>query len=134
VAENWSEKPGEWTIRQIAHHLEDDGDVWGFLIKRAIATPGARAHFEGFPGNEVWAEKLSFDKRPMKLSLARIQSYRDSIADLLVHSPQAWDNTIKIIDETGKEAAEISVAQIVSMLTEHTREHLATIKRIKKKH
>lgn len=133
-AADWSEKPGEWSICQIAHHLEDDGDVWGSLIKRAIAVSGARAHFEDYPGNEAWAETLCFAARPMDLSLARICSYRDSIVDLLVHTPKGWGNTLRIIDEDGKQAAEMSVKQIVEMLTGHVAEHLETIKRIKEKY
>jgi hypothetical protein len=44
-----------WTIRQIIHHIVDDGDVWSLCIKKAIATPGVMVRFEGFPGNEPWA-------------------------------------------------------------------------------
>lgn len=133
-ASTWSEKPGDWNICQIAHHLEDDGDVWGFLIKRAIVTPGARAHFEGFPGNEVWAERLCFGERPLRLSIARIKTYRDSTIDLLVHTRSTWGNTVKIIDENGNQAAEMTVTQVVEMITEHAREHLETIRRIKANH
>lgn len=133
-AAGWSERPGEWSLCQIAHHLEDDGDVWGALIKRAIAVSGARAHFEDYPGNAIWAEKLCFASRPMDLSLARIRSYRDSIVDLLRHAEQGWENALRIIDESGKQVAEMSVRQIVEMLTEHAAEHLETIKRIKEKH
>jgi hypothetical protein len=130
----WNEKPGEWTICQIAHHLEDDGDVWGFLVKRALAIPGVKARFEDFPGNEVWAAKLHFDCRPLEPSIARIQTYRDSLVDVLEACPEGYDNTLRIIGEDGKQAAEMNVRQIVEMLSEHASEHLETIKRIKKSH
>lgn len=50
--------PGEWSIRQIVHHLADDGDVWAMNIKKAIAFPEAWVRFEGFPGNDAWAEAI----------------------------------------------------------------------------
>src|SRR5689334_11889523 len=64
--------PGEWTIRQIVHHISDDGDVWCMALKKAIATPGAPIRFEGFPGNEAWATALDFHRRPIEPGLALI--------------------------------------------------------------
>ena len=47
--------PDGWTIRQIVHHIADDGDAWSMNFKKALATPGAPIRFEGFPGNDAWA-------------------------------------------------------------------------------
>ena len=35
--------PDGWTIRQIVHHIADDGDAWSMNFKKALATPGAVA-------------------------------------------------------------------------------------------
>ncbi len=53
-----SESDG-WTVREIIHHVSDDGDVWSMCIKKALATPGALVRFEGFPGNEPWGRGAS---------------------------------------------------------------------------
>ena len=55
---DFSGTTGGWTIRQIVHHIADDGDAWSMNFKKALATPGAPIRFEGFPGNDAWAEAL----------------------------------------------------------------------------
>jgi hypothetical protein len=72
--------PGEWSIRQIVHHLADDCDVWSFHLKKAIATPGTPIRFEGFPGNEAWANALAFKKRPIEPAVELIKAHRRLLA------------------------------------------------------
>ncbi len=78
---NHSMGPGEWTIRQIIHHVPDDGDAWSMAFKKALATPGAYIRFEGFPGNNAWAEALGFDKRSIPSAMSLIKSHRKIISE-----------------------------------------------------
>ena len=55
---DWSEGEGEWSIRQIIHHLAEDFTVYGFILERALATPGCKVFLansrEMRPGQTAW--------------------------------------------------------------------------------
>jgi len=129
-----NDAPGEWTIRQITHHVAEDGDAWSMNFKKAIATPGAPVRFEGFPGNESWADALEYDKRPLKSSLALIKAHRQVMAGLAERFADSWEQYVIIVDSDGKELQKVSAGQIIHMLSEHMDEHIATIVSIKKRH
>jgi hypothetical protein len=73
----------DWTIQQVIHHIADDGDVWSLCIKKAIASPGALIRFEGFPGNEAWAQALEFEQRKISTAIDLIGTHRRYLAQLL---------------------------------------------------
>ena len=128
-------KPGEWTIRQMVHHVADDGDAWSMPLKKAIATSGALIRFEGFPGNDVWAKAMAFDKRDIANSVTLIKAHRQVMAELARYFIDAWDSRyIVIADEQGQEVQKVTVGQIVNMVTEHLLEHVEAIEDIKRKH
>lgn len=124
--------PGEWTIRQIVHHIADDGDAWSMPFKKALATPGARVRFEGFPGNDPWAAALAFDRRPIQASLALIKAHRQHMSDLAVCFADAWDRSVMIVDDQGRDVQAVSAEQIIRMIDEHLTEHVAAIDEIKR--
>ncbi len=126
--------PGEWSIRQIVHHVSDDGDAWSLVVKKALAVPGTPVAFSGFPGNEPWANALAFNKRPIPGALALIKSHRHVIAELAVFFPERWENYVTFDVPGNKETAKITFGQIIKMLTDHLSEHIATIEAIKQKH
>jgi hypothetical protein len=123
----------EWSIRQNIFHLADDLDVWSMCIKKAIATPGAIVRFEGFPGNEAWAEGLQFDRRTIVPQLELIRAHRRAVAELASHFSEYWDRAMCISDAEGKIRAELNVQDILVMLTQHTYEHLHSIEQILEK-
>jgi hypothetical protein len=124
---DWSEKEGEWSIRQVIHHLTDDGNVFTFIIERALVTPGGKVVFGEFPGNEVWAEQLGFDHRPITQAWELIHAQRRYLAELVSHFPDRWDNQVNYYNIGGEKLSEQSVENIIVMLTEHLREHVAMI-------
>jgi hypothetical protein len=126
--------PGEWSIRQIIHHVAEDGDIWAMHFKRAIAANSCKIRFEEFPGNEDWAKALAFEKRPVSTSLSLIKIHRQSVAELAEFFKDKWQNSIVVIDTQGKELQKISAGQIVSMLAGHLSEHVSTIEAIQRKH
>jgi hypothetical protein len=123
--------PGEWSIRQIVHHLSDDCDVWCMAMKKAIATPGVMLRFEGFPGNDAWAAALDFAHRPIDAPLALILAHRHVMAQLVEQFPNAWDQQVIIGDADGDEVGRASVGDMVGFLGEHMQEHLEVIRAIK---
>lgn len=42
---DWAEKEGEWSIREVVHHVAEDCNVFAFIIERALATPGCNVVF-----------------------------------------------------------------------------------------
>jgi hypothetical protein len=131
---DWRLSDCEWSIRQIVHHLADDLDVWGMCIKKALATPGAVVRFEGFPGNQAWADGLHFERRAIQTQLVLILAQRQAAAALVEHFADAWDCTMQIADSEGKVVASLSVMDILIMLTDHMNEHMQTIREIFRKH
>jgi hypothetical protein len=129
-----SSAPGEWTIRQIVHHLADDGDSWSLIFKKAIATPGASIRFEGFPGNEAWANALAFDKRSISTDMSLIRCHRRAISELAEHFCGSWEQHVLIVDSLGKEVHRVNALQIMLMLSEHLDQHIATIETIRRQH
>jgi len=120
---------GGWSIRQIIHHVADDCDVWSMCIKKAIATPGVLVRFEGFPGNEVWADSLDFDRRETGTALSLIRAHRQYLAQLLKHFSHAWDRSVRLANAEGEIVREMSVREMVKMLTDHLFEHVETVER-----
>jgi len=124
------EAPGEWSIRQIVHHLVDDGDLFSSWIKKALASPGAPVRYEGFPGSAEWVDALDFAHRPVGPALALVLAHQHYLTELLVHFPQCWQQKVTRLYPDGRVKGEYSVAQMVEKNAEHLLEHVATIERI----
>lgn len=127
---DWSEREGEWRIRQVLHHLVDDGNVYTFIIERALATPGCKVFFGGFPGNETWADRLGFDQRPITHAFALLRAQRLFLAELISLYPERWGNQVGYYNEEGEKLVELDVERMILMLTEHMSEHTAMIQNI----
>jgi hypothetical protein len=127
---DWAAAEGEWTIRQVIHHVAGDCDVYSFLIKQALATPGCTHVFDSFPGNEIWADRLGFDTRPVGPARELMRAHRHFIAELVANFPHRWGNTVKYANAQGEILAERSVEDILRMLTDHLQQHTGMIKAI----
>lgn len=127
---DWSEKEGEWSIRQIIHHLADDGNVYIFAIERALAVTADKFTFGIFPGNNTWADRLKFDQRPVTPALKLIEAQREFLAEMLGHFPQRWNNKIDFYDKDGKLVGSNTIEELIAGLTDHMQEHIEMIKKI----
>lgn len=127
---DWSEKEGEWSIRQVIHHVTDDCNVYTFIIEQALAGSDCKIILGNFPGNEAWADGLDFDKRPVQPSLDLIHAHRTFLAELVGHFKDRWENKALFYDQAGKKLAENTVEGMVTMLTDHMAEHTRMIENI----
>ena len=127
---DWVEKEGEWSIRQVIHHVAEDCNVYAFIVERALAIPGSKVIFGEFPGNMVWADRLGFGERPIGIAIELIHTHRKFLAELVAHFPDRWDNRVSFFDEEGQELATSSVKEMMVMLTEHMQEHAEMINNI----
>jgi hypothetical protein len=124
---------GEWSIRQIVHHLVDGTIIWTMAFNRALATPETEIRFlGGFPGNDAWADALEFDARPVGGALDLITSHHRFLAEAAAHFSDHWDRYVRVPDPGGEEV-KINAGQIISMLSEHLVEHLASIEGIRRR-
>jgi hypothetical protein len=123
--------PDQWTIRQIVHHVTDGCGEWNSCIRKAIATPGAVVRFEGYPGNNAWADALKYQSRPILTTLTLFKANNQFLADLLAYFPDAWNQTIVIKDDQGNTSPPLNIREIIKMLIEHAQEHLGEIEAIK---
>lgn len=68
--------PGKWTVRFILHHLADTETVLFDRIRRILSEP--RQVIWDFD-QDAWADKLSYDERPLELSKQLYKSTREGI-------------------------------------------------------
>ena len=129
---DWSEKEGEWSIRQIIHHLAEDCNVYAFIIERGLATPGCKVFFGDFPSNIEWSNLLAWNERSVEIARELMHAHRKFLADLAGHFPERWDNKVMFFNESKEKIAEQSVEKMLVMLTEHMQEHVETVKKILK--
>lgn len=126
---DWAEE-GEWSIREILHHLADDGNVYTFIIERALATPDCKVFFGDFPGNEAWGDRLAFGERPVEGVLNLIQAQRHFLAELVGYFPERWENKVNYYNTECEKIADRTVAEMIVMLTEHMQQHTDMIQNI----
>ena len=127
---DWAEKPGEWSIREVLHHLAEDCNVYAFIIEQALATPGCKVFFGEFPGNQVWGKQLAWHERPIDIALEMVHVHRKFLAELVGHFPDRWENTVNFYNHSLEKIGESTVEQMMTMLTEHMGEHVAMIQNI----
>lgn len=123
--------PGEWTIRQILHHLVDDGDFWALPIKKALASPGARLSFEGMMETDEWMRALDYEQRPVGAALALVRAQAAYWLELAGHFSGNLERFVKWYSSKGPFKQDLTARDMVSMLAEHLAEHAATISAIR---
>ncbi len=125
---------GEWTIRQIVHHLAQGDPLWTAFAEAAIGNPGCAVVLSWYTTNEAWAEALHTAERPVEEALALFQANRRYTVELLRHMPEAWERGVVIRGPEAFGGQEIKVGQIVAMLADHIQEHVAQIRAVRQAH
>ena len=74
-----AEAPGEWSPRQVAHHLADSETASAIRLRRLLAED--RPTIAGYD-QEAYARRLHYD-RPIAASLATLGAIRAATAELL---------------------------------------------------
>jgi len=128
---NFTGGAGEWSIRQIVHHLADGQTMWSVCMRMAIGAPGSAIQFDWYPGNEAWSERMAFAQRSLESSLTLLGGFHRETAELLTLIPEAWEREVIIgVAGSGDERA-FGVAQIIDFTSEHFVEHLDEIASIR---
>jgi hypothetical protein len=115
---------GEWTAREITHHLADSEATAYIRLRRLIAEDDPV--IAGYDEPE-WARRLHYD-RPIEPSLAVLRAVRSASLGLLQRlTPDEWQRT-----GTHSEAGPYSVDDWLSIYANHSHEHADQIRRARR--
>jgi hypothetical protein len=115
---------GEWTAREVVHHVADSETMAYIRLRRLIAEDDPLIH--GYDEPE-WARRLHYD-RPIETSLAVVQAVRAASLELLRSlTPAEWSRT-----GTHSESGAYSVARWLAIYAEHSHEHADQIRRARR--
>lgn len=120
------DKKGEWTIRQIVHHLVDGDMLWTMFMKAALMNPGSSFNFDWYQGNDASAEALHYEERALEPVLQLFRANRLQVTQLLSLLPNAGENTVYLTTPQG--GRPITVSQILALQANHALEHIAEIR------
>jgi uncharacterized damage-inducible protein DinB len=125
--------PGEWTIRQVVHHLADGDDIWSMCIKVALGAPGSTFCFDWYPGNEPWAARFDYAGRAVEPAVALLRAHRLHLAQLLEYLPDGWERSVTVVAPYQPQQEEMTVGTIVGLLARHVEQHVEQVQEIRAK-
>lgn len=115
---------GEWTAREIVHHLADSESMAYIRLRRLIAEDDPQ--IAGYDEPE-WARRLHYD-RPIAASVAVVRAVRTASLELLrALTPDEWART-----GTHSESGAYSVDRWLAIYAEHSHEHADQIARARR--
>ncbi len=123
TAAEWEarEAPGEWSPREIVHHLADSEMTSAIRLRRLIAEDNPV--IAGYD-QEEFANRLFYD-RPIEPSLAAFKASRDTTAQILRRlSPDQWTRS-----GTHGESGSYSVEDWLLIYAVHAHDHADQIRR-----
>jgi catechol 2,3-dioxygenase-like lactoylglutathione lyase family enzyme len=124
--------PGEWTIRQIVHHLVD-GDTLQLLLptKMALTEPGRSVVLDTWD-QDMWAATL-YARLPLAPALALLRATRQYIVQLVGLYPDAWERSVAI--RRGDEVSrQFTIGEMIASLARHTAVHIDEIQQTRRAH
>ena len=112
---------GEWTAREVVHHLADSEAMACIRLRRLIAEDAPV--IQGYDEPE-WARRLHYD-RPVASSLALLRAVRDASVELLeALTPDEW-----LREGTHSESGAYSVDRWLRIYANHPHDHADQIRR-----
>lgn len=115
-------EPGEWSARQVAHHLADSETTSYIRLRRLLAEDNPA--IPGYDENR-FAARLHYEARPVDTSLDVLGAVRRSTTDLLDHlTDDEWER-----QGTHTESGAYSVAIWLEAYAAHAHDHAEQIRR-----
>jgi hypothetical protein len=116
------EAPGEWSPRQVVHHLADS-EMWSALRMRRLLTED-EPRIPGYD-QEAYVTAFMYGERPIDASLAAFRHARATTADILRRLPETAFARGGIHEETGP----ITLGSMVRYYAKHAHDHADQIRR-----
>jgi hypothetical protein len=123
TAAEWEarEGPGEWSPREVVHHLADSEMTSAIRLRRLIVED--RPVIAGYD-QDAFAQRLFYD-RPIEGSLAAFKAARESTAQILHRlTPDDWSR-----EGTHSESGRYSVEDWLRIYAVHAHDHADQIRR-----
>jgi len=126
--------PGQWSIRQIVHHLAESETLFMPMFKAALAESGS-VYVRNSYNQEIWPEIFKYATRPVNSSVAVITATRAHLVELLQCVPDNQQHYIMMRTIDGDaEGRKLTVADLISGIARHVQEHCEEIRAIRKIH
>jgi len=77
---DWRPAPGEWSAREVVHHLADSETISGIRLRRLLIEDAAV--IQGYD-QEDYARRLRYQERPMEPALRAFEAARATTGPLL---------------------------------------------------
>lgn len=116
--------PGKWTAAEIVHHLADSEMNSAIRLRKLLAE--AHPVIQGYD-QEVWAQQLHYQDRPIEPSLQAFRYARESTAQLFDHMSEADWRKLGWHSEAGSYHSE----RWLEIYADHAHGHAAQITRLK---
>lgn len=126
--------PGEWSIRQIVHHIADGDDLWSMALKAALAACGCAYEQDWYSTDNACSVSLDYAGRAVAPAVALLRANRAHVAQLLRHLPGAWERYVLFTRAMAPEAQKITAGTIVTMQARHALEHIEEIRATRRLH
>jgi hypothetical protein len=115
--------PGEWSVREIAHHVCDSEMTSAIRLRRLIAEDDPA--ITGYDEME-WSRRLHYPERPIGPSVAAMRGARDTTLSILeCLTEDEWARA-----GTHSEIGTYSVERWLRIYAEHPREHGEQARRV----
>jgi hypothetical protein len=118
------EASGKWAVRDVFCHLADSELVWGYRLRMVLAQD--RPTLTGYD-QDLWAERLHYDRGDVKTALERFGVLRRSNLALLDDASEAELNRVGLHAERGEE----SLRHMIRLYAGHDLLHLRQLDRIR---
>lgn len=126
--------PGEWSIREIVHHLSESESLLLLTLKSALAQSGS-TYVRNSYDQAHWVEALAYRQRAVEPSVALIKATHQHLAHLMQHIPDYTERYVllKFADQEG-EGRKLTVGQLLNVVNVHLAEHCAEIRETRRVH
>lgn len=123
---------GEWSIRDIIHHIVDGDDIWNTCIKAALGNQQGEFSLQWYWDNpqKEWSKQWMYNIRSLENSLELYRANRAHIVELLNLIPDSLDRSVKIRWPGDEDLSTISVEEVIKMHVDHLEGHLEDLANI----
>lgn len=119
---DWRPAPGEWSAREVVHHLADSETVAGMRLRRLLTED--KPLIQGYDQDE-YARRLRYQERPMEPALQAFEAVRATTAQLFDAMTEAdWQRA-----GTHSEAGPYSTERLLQTYAAHAHDHAAQIRK-----
>jgi catechol 2,3-dioxygenase-like lactoylglutathione lyase family enzyme len=122
----WRPGIGEWSVREVIHHVADANLTVLHVARVALADPG-REYFSNPYDQNHYATELRYQERDVHLALALFEASWDFLLSMADAIPDGWERSARTA-----RGGETSVESFLLMLATHSLEHLEQINDVRR--